>query len=329
MKKSLAFLTGICLALSSGFTSAAIIAGWNVGNPTPVGAAGLVIASKSVGDVAKTSKALITPNASQVSKILRGGVAGVALTVAVNELLDGIDWVMDPANNQVKYKESVGTFCVWTESYCGSTPYEACKAYGQIVSGGWKYNSVTGYCDTWNRDGETTNLGIIVRGELKEKTLSLDTASQKVIDNAQSGNTDAQVATVAAAQDILNEAENDAEKAKPIVQQLENNSTNADPNNPDPDDDQANQDKIDRVLKDTIARPATKGRARQYDKNGGVSQANADFDSMGLSNIKNIPNGRMGQMNNGTMVNVRSTSSGKEPTLEIQIPKKPIKIRYN
>ncbi|MCM8510918.1 hypothetical protein J0904_02295 [Acinetobacter bereziniae] len=236
MKKSLAFLSGICLALSSGLASAVTLNGWNVGNPTPVGATGLVNATKNVGGVAKVSNASIIPNASQVSKILRGGVAGVALTVAVNELLDGIDWVMDPANNQIKYKEPVSTFCVWSDSYCGSTPYEACKAYGQIVSGGWKYNSVTGYCDTWNRDGETTNHGINISGELKDKTLPLDTASQKVIDNAQAGNTDAQVATVAAAQDILNEAQNDAEKAKPIVQQLEDNSTNADPNNPDPDD---------------------------------------------------------------------------------------------
>lgn len=248
MKKSLAFLTGICLALSSGLASAVTLNGWNVGNPTPVGAAGLVIASKSVGDVAKTSKALITPNASQVSKILRGGVAGVALTVAVNELLDGIDWVMDPANNQIRYYEpnTGGDWLYFTNGFNhkGETyRFEGYTAeivarqyYSYVCASGWN----TDYCnpksfictlDTCPKiiafDGyirQFTPSKIASTKLPEEKTLPLDTASQKVIDKAEAGNTDAQIATVAAAQDILNEAENDAEKAKPIVQQLEANA---------------------------------------------------------------------------------------------------------
>lgn len=253
MKKSLAFLSGICLALSSGLASAVTLNGWNVGNPTPVGAAGLVIASKSVGDVAKTSKALITPNASQVSKILRGGVAGVALTVAVNELLDGIDWVMDPANNQVKYKISSGTtyylnnlsgpdYKVLALAYCsqlypGSTPhYVGPTGWSTSATPVFTNNLTSVACYLNGQQKVVTSLYLPETVIIEEKNLSLDTVSQKVIDKAETGNTDAQVATVAAAQDILNEAENDAEKAKPIVQQLEDNSTNADPNNPDPDD---------------------------------------------------------------------------------------------
>lgn len=352
MKKSLAFLSGICLALSSGLASAVTLNGWNVGNPTSVGAAGLVNATKNVGGVAKVSNASIVPNASQVSKILRGGVAGVALTVAVNELLDGVDWVMDPANNQIRYNEKklYEGYSFYNPNNVNdaddegfATPYLAAKNYYTY----WCNQGNSNYCGNYTFTCPTeisssirctldqdNSRGITLfpkknSAEFEEKTLPLDTVSQKVIDKAETGNTDAQEATVAATQDILNEAQNDAEKAKPIVQQLEDNSTNADPNNPDPDDEKADQAKIDQVLKNTTARPATKGRARQYDKNGGINQANADFDSMALSNIRNIPNGRMGKMKDGTMVNVRSTSSGKEPTLEIQIPKKPIKIRYN
>ncbi|WP_327857626.1 hypothetical protein [Acinetobacter guillouiae] len=253
MKKSLAFLTGICLALSSGFISAAIIGGWNVGNPTPVGAAGLVIASKSVGDVAKTSKALITPNASQVSKILRGGVAGVALTVAVNELLDGIDWVMDPANNQIRYKVITDGTVLYYRVFDGSanwinypdlnSAYDAqfskyCTTPASISSP-WKLVAGNNIYDQTYKCGSSWFMIRRVDSagpSQTEKTLPLDTASQKVIDKAEAGNTDAQVATVAAAQDILNEAENDAEKAKPIVQQLENNSTNCNSDDPDPED---------------------------------------------------------------------------------------------
>ena len=58
--------------------------------------------------------------------------------------------------------------------------------------------------------------------EEEKKTLPLETVVQKVISNAESGDTNAQVATTAAAADIINEAENDNVKARPIVQQLEN-----------------------------------------------------------------------------------------------------------
>lgn len=241
MKKSLAFLSGICLALSSGLASAVTLNGWNVGNPTPVGAAGLVNATKNVGGVAKVSNASIVPNASQVSKILRGGVAGVALTVAVNELLDGIDWIMDPANNQIKYKISTGTFYYLDHlsgpdynalalTYCaqlypGSTPHY----FGPT---GWSTsakpvftNNMSGVaCYLNGQQKVVTTIYLSGTVVTEEKTLPLDTVSQKVIDKAETGNTDAQVATVAAAQNILNDAQNDAEKAKPIVQQLEANA---------------------------------------------------------------------------------------------------------
>ena len=59
-----------------------------------------------------------------------------------------------------------------------------------------------------------------------EETLPLDVVSQKIIDNAQSDNADAQAVTLAAAQAIVSEAENDAEKAEPIVRELDDNSTN-------------------------------------------------------------------------------------------------------
>ncbi|WP_151752538.1 hypothetical protein [Acinetobacter bereziniae] len=259
MKKSLAFLSGICLAMSSGLASAVTLNGWNVGNPTPVGATGLVNATKNVGGVAKVSNASIVPNASQVSKILRGGVAGVALTVAVNELLDGIDWVLDPVNNQIRYKAPDTGIYRWKNVNNGGLPTagfvdassltQACEMFKDSLNYITTYDYVnTGQSLDNDKTSGTCFLVIYLKGttswvnnasikvayteiisESTEKNLPLDTVSQKVIDKAEAGNTDAQEATVAAAQDILNEAENDAEKAKPIVQQLENNSTDLNP----------------------------------------------------------------------------------------------------
>lgn len=266
MKKSLAFLTGICLALSSGLASAVTLNGWALTNPVALDASGLVNGSKNVADLAKKSHALIAPVAKDVSKVLVRGAGGLALSVAVEELLGAVDWVMDPQNNTIRYREKDKPAIenplipllwahVWEQDrYIYSSPREAvCKyrkqifvqIYKLIPAGSDETNAHEAYA--WCKvpeDGGRQNWSVSSKqnplydpnAQNNEKTLPLDTVSQKVIDNAQSGNTDAQAVTVAAAQDILNEAENDAEKAKPIVQQLENNSTNADPNNPDPDD---------------------------------------------------------------------------------------------
>jgi hypothetical protein len=234
MKKSLAFLTGICLALSSGLASAAIIGGWNVGNPVALDASGLVNGSKNVADLAKKSHALIAPVAKDVSKVLVRGAGGLALSVAVEELLGAVDWVMDPENNRIKYQSRTvtGAFKIDGKIFNGSLT-EACK----IAVEGKEVKKTVFIADQnlykcyymIEPSGLYGTVYIVDVINSEEKTLPLDTVSQKIISNAQSGNTDAQAVTVAAAQDILNEAENNAEKAKPIVQQLENNSTDLNP----------------------------------------------------------------------------------------------------
>ncbi|WP_336932609.1 hypothetical protein [Acinetobacter bereziniae] len=214
---------------------------WVVNGYASEGASTVVNASRTIGGVATESKALITPNVSQISKILRAGLGGAALTFAVNELLDGIDWVMDPANNQVKYKETKligGNW--WCNGGIGLTSRQACETYLtellEIYSNVYTYATLTKcvydspiqttcYFNT-NR-GEYYVIAGYINGSvnLEEKTLPLDVVSQKIIDNAQSGNTDAQAVTFAAAQAIVSEAENDAEKAEPIVKEFEDNST--------------------------------------------------------------------------------------------------------
>ncbi len=85
--------------------------------------------------------------------------------------------------------------------------------------------------------------------------------------------------------------------------------------------------------------PSTGGRTTQFQKTGGFDQANADFDALDLSNIReiNIPGGgtgRVGELPDGTKVVVRSRSSENrsgftsQPTLEIQYPDGSTKIRY-
>jgi hypothetical protein len=73
----------------------------------------------------------------------------------------------------------------------------------------------------------------------------------------------------------------------------------------------------------------TKGRAQQWEKSGGADQANKDFDSLRPGDVRPIQGGRVGQLPDGRMVNVRTGSSDGRPTLEVQSGKNSIKIRYD
>ena len=97
----------ICLSLiyTPMFANAANVGGWNLSNPVAQGASTAYDATKNVlingKDFIKNSSVKIKPNATQVAKVLAGGAAGYALSVAVEQLLGAVDWVLDPANNQI------------------------------------------------------------------------------------------------------------------------------------------------------------------------------------------------------------------------------------
>jgi len=241
--------------------------GWTLQNPIAKGASVAYEGVKNViingKNIVKTSTALITPNATQVAKLLGKGVAGVALSFAVEQLLGKVDWVLDPANNQIRYKEKdaggvaqpTDNFCWYGnssgKSICYSSIESAANAECPVFMGiGAKFsgriveaNSSTAYVRCELNGGEryaTVNKIVnpaydpnAVPQDKPEKTLPLDTVAAQVISNAESGNSDAKVATTAAAVDIVAEAEKDNAKARPIVNQLEANSkteTDADAN---------------------------------------------------------------------------------------------------
>ena len=101
----------ICLSLiyTPIFANAANVGGWNLSNAVAQGASTVYDATKNTiingKDFVKNSWVKITPNATQVAKVLARGGAGYALSVAVEQLLGAVDWVLDPANNRIKYTE--------------------------------------------------------------------------------------------------------------------------------------------------------------------------------------------------------------------------------
>lgn len=247
------------LAASSLMMSPAIspLGGWSITNSTVMGASTLIDAVKD----SRVSAALVTPNALQVAKVLRGGVAGIALSIAVEQLVGAVDWIMDPENNSIKftvkpsdpYDPSLQYYYL-IEYGSGSTaiqimgvnPVDACQKYYEYTSGfgyfsdyiGINSSAVAkdpGYCFAI-RPGYSDRMQI---GQIfpvsnpnydpnkkpEVKYLPLEAVAEQVISNADTGSLDAQEATNAATQNILN----DAVQAEPIVQELENNARDKDP----------------------------------------------------------------------------------------------------
>lgn len=245
----------ICLSLiyTPMFANAANVGGWNLSNPVARGASAVYDATKNVvingKDFVKDSWVKITPNASQVAKVLRGGVAGVALSIAVEQLI-GADYSWWLEGDSVKYKVPVppeaypkcysnsAIGCFGSTALAASAAliydntlyptYESTKTTKKVSS-----NTLT--VTLYNKDSLITNIYTFAyvvnpaydpeaNKEEQIKSIPLVTVAQKVISNAESGDQNAKVATTAAAADVVAEAENDDAKARPIANQAEANA---------------------------------------------------------------------------------------------------------
>jgi len=86
---------------------------------------------------------------------------------------------------------------------------------------------------------------------------------------------------------------------------------------------------VDDILESANPGRVTKGKTTQWNKTGGMEQALDDFGNLGVTDIKDIPGGKVGKLPDGRTVNVRTKSSDGRPTLEIFDGKSSTKIRYD
>jgi len=92
---------------------------------------------------------------------------------------------------------------------------------------------------------------------------------------------------------------------------------------------------IDDILSDATPGRKTKGKTKQFEKDGGFDQASKEFDSLDPTDVKEIDTkfgtGRTGTLSDGTTVTVRPGSSDGRPTLEVRNPEngRGKEIRYN
>lgn len=252
-KSFIALIFFFCLNLISTNIYAAV-GGWDLKNPVAQGASTVYDATKNVvingKKFIKESSVKITPPASGVAKVLARGAAGYALSVAVEQLLGSVNWVLDPANNQIRYTKPVDPSQRYVYTFNGvdyTGPDAVCNAYfssfksikqedKKVTLKNKGYSVVCSMTETYACNpaprqcigpvsAEFYRTAIIDGPTEEEKTLPLPVVAQKVISNAAGGDTAAQQATTAAAADIVAEAEKDDAKARPIASQAEANAT--------------------------------------------------------------------------------------------------------
>ncbi|MDA3451971.1 hypothetical protein MKL33_15025 [Acinetobacter sp. AOR43_HL] len=108
--------------------------GWSISKRLVQGATTFYDGAKEVVLNGKTyaakGTAAITPTVSQVSKMIVRTGAVLAVDLAIKALIDGVEYVMDPANNRVKYNApgEVGDWMVNGIVYPDMTLDQACSA---------------------------------------------------------------------------------------------------------------------------------------------------------------------------------------------------------
>jgi len=271
--KNIAFIL-LFFLLVSGHTNAnavgGTVGGWRITSNVAQGIGAKITATKDViingASRAVTSSATVLPKAVDVGKFLGKNGSAAAVVGVVDLLLDGVDWVMDPANNTVKFHEKVqdqkcdATSCAsllnifqinnYTNVGTFSTIEAAATHYAEkIISGvksreSWTCSKVlwnTYKCEAKakNEAGYNISVGIDIvqvsnpnydqsKEEERKKTVPLSDIGQQVIDLAETevktGNPAVAVPlTRAVAQDMIQEAESDDTKARPISTELDKN----------------------------------------------------------------------------------------------------------
>lgn len=275
--KNIAFFLLFFLLVSGHSNANAVggsIGGWNVVSNVANGIGAKITATKEVmvngASKVVTGTANITPKFTDVGRFMgKVGAASVAVE-AMNQLLNGVDYVMDPANNTVTYKRTPdlppNTVCLADGSNCPTAQFlyysanrpnlgyfpevgPAAIAFANSQYSEWfknpTYNrhTVQGstlfvYLDGTEKNAPVRDLLVYINvlpnpsydsEAAKPVTVPLSDIGQQVIDQAEkdikAGNVASPAVTLsrAVAQDMIQEAEADDVKARPIAQQLEKN----------------------------------------------------------------------------------------------------------
>lgn len=230
MKKFSYIILSLFLAFAPAYAYATTsIGGWTLVDAVVSGSNTIIKAAKTAGSGALKSSVNIAASATKVAAHLIKGGGQAALAYAVVELLgEGIDWVLDPANNAIKYKVPAAVnpedegydpyrWTGWQGTH-GNTANEACANFKWSMYG-WVYSKavVNGYtAECWGIDPNGAlafSHSVTLVGEslpYVDKYLPMSKVAAKVISNAAAGHPESQDAVKAVALEGFAAGEHDS-----------------------------------------------------------------------------------------------------------------------
>lgn len=212
-RRFLAFFLSLSLIFSSTSALAASPAGWSASAADTVmaGATATITAFKGSGSNAMKAVIAHKPTAVAVGKELIKGGGVLALAYAMSKLLDaGVDWVLDPANNSVRYTSpAVGGADAPSGTAGVSAGDAACRARAASIWGaGHEFARTAKYAGRDDSMGlihkctdakggyitglDGTNLANFPTVPASEKHIPIATVAANVIGNAEAGHAESQ-----------------------------------------------------------------------------------------------------------------------------------------
>jgi len=196
-----------------------------------------------------TGVANVTPTAGQVGKFMGKNLGAAAVIGAMDLLLDGVDYVLDPANNQIKYKKPSDptinkdysyacqtgvispslSVCARAYAAANSLTFISCPAFNPTSS--YQYPSCIFEYENGNRTALVPAWTVWDPKDVpkdEEKTIPLVNLGSRVLEQAETevktGNPVVPIATPvtqAAATAVVGEAATDEAQARPITAELD------------------------------------------------------------------------------------------------------------
>ncbi|AXH75594.1 MAG: attachment protein [Inoviridae sp.] len=190
IRRFFAFVISVFLFLSLPLNAANAASSWSISSVVSAGSRVVVTATKS----GYKSAINIAPTAARLGVgLLRIGNTASLIYAASQLASDGVDFVLDPANNRIKYKipdDAVDGNCTWNFG----SGYQKVKASafcakanaGSFVKLISSSGSIT--CTGGTYSTQCTNIGVPTR------SISITDAAAQVLKNAKNGNSAAQAA---------------------------------------------------------------------------------------------------------------------------------------
>ena len=282
------------------YTPTAQAAGWSFGGFN-FGNGSLNITKNGVKiTTAAVDSAPITSNLGK--KILGGAIRGASVLNAISIIAglgsDAIDWVLDPANNAIKYKDSTNSSTssyMWAYSSSdGSTKYcyteSQCSSAISASSPNWdkavcKLTATQEMNCLLTKNGSFVNRADLYRlasNANEYKTIPIPTVANKIYDMAKSGDTNAQADVTSAVSDLVTAGTYDTPINQAIQQAIDNGTlpkddTNTDTNNPTNPNTQIDTSSITAAIK-SLASSFAKSLADNF--NATTSVINTSIDKL-------------------------------------------------